>query len=446
MRREQNPVILQIVRFGLPIVVAVFYATAARGFAYTADEAFSTADWSACLLGRISAEVAVNQFSPFWSVLVALGGMFGLDVLLTAKIMSLVFGCFALLALYLLGVEVLDDRILAFCAALMVALDPWLLQMGPSGSGATSLLTLSLATLFFIKREDYALATLFAGLCTLIATPSAVLFLCVLGEIWKGKRRNAGKIIAASGVLYVAVLLPWFVVAVVRDLPLLPQLRVPGGSVAVSWLNMVPVVTFLTIAALGTTVLRRSPLLRFLSGGQPVWLWVWVAWTSVAGLLFARDFWLAGVPVLVVLAMQGVRIVIPALREEFPNYSTAFIFTAVLLVLNQTNFLMVSQDVMARAIDDQRDVAAVARWIGVHMPVAVAIETDQPGSLGYQLKTGVRVLPLGSNPRAPIVLAARTAMAGYDELFRPAGAHEDPSAPRRDGLALFQRQSQEGRP
>jgi hypothetical protein len=446
MRREQHPVILQIVRFGLPIVVAVYYVTAARGFAYTADEAYSCADWSACLIGRIPAGPAVDQFSPFWSLLVALGGSFGLDPLLTAKIMSLVFGCFALLALYLLGVELLDDRILAFCAALVSALDPWLLQMGPSGTAATSLVALSLATLFFIKREDYALATLFAGLCTLIAAPSAMLFLCVLGEIWSSREgRKAGRIIMASGVLYFAVVLPWIVVAVIKGHPILPQLRVPGDSVAISWLNVVPLVACAAIAAFGAMTLRRSPLLRQMTGGQWLSPWVWVAWTGVAGLLFARDFWLAGVPVLVLLAMQGVRIVLPALREENPNYSTAFLFTAALFVLNQTNFLMVSQDVMARTIDDQQDVAVVAQWIRAHLPAPVAIESAQPGSLGYQLKTVARVLPLGSNPQAPIVHAARAVLTGYDELYRPSAAHEDSSGQRRERLALFQRHSEEGR-
>lgn len=446
MQREQHPVITQITRFGLPVVVALYYVTAVREFAYTADEAYTTANWASYLLGQTPAAPAVGLFSPFWALLPALGGLFGLNLLFTTKIMSLVFGCFALLALYLVGVEVLEDRMLAFCAAIICALDPWMLQMGPSGAGITALLALSLATLFFLRRGDYALATLFAGISTLVAVPAVMLLFCILQEIRhepEGRRR--GKIALAAFLLYVAVVVPWIGFALLKGFPILPHVNAPGDSIAVSWLMLIPIVVLVALAGFGTRVVRHSPLLRLVSGKQPGSFWIWALWAGVVGFLFARDLWLAGIPPLILLALQGLRIVVPALREDVPAYGTAFVFAAAMLVLNQTNFLFISRDLMTRSLTEEHEITMIAAWMRANLPEATMVESERPGFLAHQMKGSARILAPARDHSAPFLLSSLTHVQEYVEVYRPASP-DDPARPSGGALALFRRQGEEAQP
>jgi hypothetical protein len=447
MRREQHPAITQIVRFGLPLVVAVFYATAARGFAYTADAGYSAAEWAQHLLGPIATPPAITLFSPLWTLLTALGGLMGLDVLLVAKVLSLVFGCFALLALYLLSVELLDDRILAFCVSLIVALDPWLLQAGPSGTAATALAALSIAALFFMRREDFALASLLVGFCTLIALPAAALFVSLLLEISAARReRGSIKVMAASGLVYLAVLLPWFMFALLKGLPFLPSVQVPGDSIAISWFGVLTIVMSASLAIAGLITVRRSPLVRLLAGDQVTGLWIWVVWIACAGLVFDRDVWLAGLPVLALLALHGLRAIVPALRDDAPNYSFAFLFVGIMLVLNQSTYFLLTKGAMARAMEDQQAVAVIAQWIKSNIPDVTTVESEEPGTLEYFLRTGTRVVPLEKAPRSQLILTARTEVPGYEEVYRPAPVIDDSSRHEHGRVALFRRHLQESQP
>jgi len=447
MRREQPPVITQIVRFGLPLVVAVFYATAARGFAYTADAGYAAAEWAQHFLGTIAAPPPIAQFSPFWSLLTALGGLMGLDVLLVTKVLSLVFGCFALLALYLLSVEILDDRILAFCVSLIVALDPWLLQAGPSGTAAAALVALSITALFFMCRGDFALASLFAGFATLVALPAAALLVSLLFEILAVRRgKGPMKVIAAAGLVYVAVLLPWFVFAVIKGFPLFPSFRLPGDSLAISWFGMLPIGISIALALSGAMAVRRSPLVRLLAGGQPTALWIWVVWIVCAGLLFGSDAWLAGLPVLALLAVHGLRAIVPALRDKTPNYGFAFLFVGGMLVLNQSTFFLWTKGSMAGAIEDQQEVTAIAQWIKMNVPDVATVESEQPGALGYFLRTGAQVVPLERTPRSQFVIVARAEVPGYKEVYRPSSMIDDSSGQEGGRFALFQRHLEEPKP
>jgi hypothetical protein len=446
MRSKQHPVIVQIVRFGLPVVVALYYVTAVRGFAYTTDEAYATANWASYLLSQTPSAPAIGPFSPFWVLLPALGGLFGLNLLFTAKIMSLVFGCFALLALYLVGVEVLEDRILAFCASIICALDPWMLQVGPSGSGSTTLLALSLATLFFLRRGDYALATLFAGMSTLVAVPAVMLLLCILLDLGhEPEGRKRAKIALAALLLYVAVVVPWIGFAVSKGFPILPHVNAPGDSIATSWLMLIPIVVLVVLAGFGTRVVRHSPLLRLVAGRQPGSFWIWALWTGVAGFFFARDLWLAGIPLFIVLALHGVRILVPALRDELPAYGTAFLFTAAMLVLNQTNFLFISRDLIARSLTEEQEVTMVAAWMRANLPAATTVESERPGLLEYQMKERAHVLGPGSVHTAPYVLTSLPNVPGYLELHR-AAYPDDPTRPGGGTFGLFRRQGEESRP
>jgi hypothetical protein len=437
MTERQHPLIPQIVRFGMPLVVAVYYATAARGFAYTADPGYDATTWASLLLGSHAGVPGAETFSFFWTILLALGGTLGLDLLLTAKIMSLIFACFGLLGLYLLGVEILEDRVLAFSAAMVVALDPLLLQAGPSGTPATALLALSVASLFFARRRDFALAAVFAGLATACAWPAAMLMVALSVDVLSlHGDRHRGKTLLAVLLVFLAVVSPWVLFAVKRGLPVISA-GVPGSALSAGWWTVVPALLCLVPAGAGILAVRRVRLLRLVVGEPLPGLMVWILWTAIVALVLARDFWLAGAPVLVLGAMQGLRALVPALREERAGYSAAFGGVALLLVVNQVIFLSVGRSGMARAIEEEREIVPLVQWVSARLPATITIESDAPGLVAYHLRAGQRVTPRRGS--AEFVIASERTLDGYREIFRPTRLGDDVLEGTAGRFALFQR-------
>jgi hypothetical protein len=440
MKNQQHPMIVQVVRFGLPLVVAVYYATAARGFPYTADCGYAAANWSALLLGQRTGLPGTGMFSLFWTVLLALGGTLGLDLLLVGKIMSLLFACFGVLGLYLLGVEILDDRILAFSAALIVALDPLLLQAGPCGTPATALMALSTASLFFTRRRDFALAAVFAGLGTVLAWPAAVLMVSLGLEVRSlsdGPSRSETFFGACA--VFLAVVLPWMVFAWAKGLPLVSDIGVPGSALAIGWWTLVPALLCVLMTVAGIVVIHRSRLLQLVLG-EPSWgVLAWILWVGVAGFLCGRDFWLAGSPLLLLGAMQGLRAMVPALREEVANYSVAFGATALLLVVNQAIFLTAGKESMNEALEAEQDAIPSVQWISARLPAAITIESEVPGLTECLLRSGQRVSPRPASVTAEYVLSSEKSIQGYREIFRSSQPVADPLETGAGRFALFQR-------
>jgi hypothetical protein len=440
MKDRQHPLILQIVRFGLPLVVAVYYATAARGFSYTADPGYASVNWAALLLGQRFGLPGTQMFSLFWTALLALGGTLGLDLVLVAKILSLVFACFGILALYLLGVEILDDRILAFSLVLIAALDPLLLQSGPSGTPATCLLALSVASLFFARRRDFALASVFAGLATVLAWPAVMLMFAIgLEVLLLREDRPRAKTLVAALLVFLAIVSPWVLFAWRKGLPVICGSGVPGSALAIGWWTVIPAAICLVPALGGILAVWRSRLLRLVVGDPSGGLLLWVLWAFVVGVFLARDFWLAGAPVLLLGALQGLRALVADLREEYAGYSTAFAAVALMLVLNQVIFLTVGQANMARTIDAEGDLAPIVQWVGAQLPADITIESEAPGLVEYHLRSGQRVLPPRVGGRAEYVVSDERSIEGYREIFRPSQTGEGVLESAGGRFALFQR-------
>lgn len=440
MKNEPHPLVLQIVRFGLPLVVAVYYATAARGFSYTADPGYAAADWATLLLGQRFGVPGTQMYSLFWTVLLALGGTLGLDLLLVAKILSLLFACFGILALYLLGVEILDDRILAFSVALIAALDPLLLQAGPSGTPATALLALGVASLFFARRGDFALGAVFAGLATVLAWPAAMLMVSLGFEVGSmTDQRPKVKTSVAAALVFLAVVVPWVVFARVKGLPMVSDSSVPGGALAIGWWTVIPAALCLIPVITGILSVRRAWLLRLVVGEPARGLLVWIIWTIFVAAVWSRDFWLAGSLVLIVGAMQGLRVLVPGLRDEFPNYSVAFGATAFLLVASQVIFLSAGNAGMAGTVEAEQDVVSIVQWVSSRLPAGITVESEAPGLTGYHLRSGQRVYSRPAVVPADYVISTESSVRGYREIYRPSRDGGDPLGSGAGKFALFQR-------
>jgi hypothetical protein len=229
---EEHHIVRALVRYGIPALILIFYVTASLRFDYTPDSTFLSL-------------LSLRQSSPasLWSALLSAAGLFRVDALIAAKVFSLFFSCFVILYSYLIANEVLRDHLLALCVALAVAVQSWLLQLAPSGSGVNFALFLSLATIFFLLRNEYIIATIFAGLASLVAWQAVgLLFVLAVDAFINSVNKNhSTKIMATIALVYFGVILPWILYSlyvgkallpneiVVSDVPtLLPQIAFEG--------------------------------------------------------------------------------------------------------------------------------------------------------------------------------------------------------------------------
>jgi hypothetical protein len=441
VKQEQNPVILQVVRYGLPLVVAVFYCTAALSFHYTPDSTYVPLQWVRSGEGVILPLHAGEGQNPLWMLLLKAGGVVRLDLLLTAKVFSLVFCCFSLLALYLVAVAVTRDRLLALCCALVAALDPLLLQAGPSGGGLGLGLSLSLTAMFFLLRGEDLPAALFAGLCSLVFWQAFLLFALILVDI--GINRPApGKsrwLIGAVSIVYGVVVAPWVLVALAYGRSPAPELVPFAEFPAVTWLRVLLLLLCAGLVVAGFIFNRKSGKAEESPVRSGAILWSWVLWMAICGVVWGQDFWFLGALLIVVGAFDGLRRVVTVRSAIEPAYAFAFLLTGVFLFINQFTFISSVKPVMARVADEAQDLEYVAFWAKAHVPPAAKIQSEKTGLVGYITERSVDTLPDGAGPVAEFVVSTRSYLPGYVEVYRPQLSALDSLA---DGarVAFFQRQ------
>jgi len=239
--------------------------------------------------------------------------------------------------------------------------------------------------------------------------------------------------------VFFAVVGPWVLFAWLKGLPVISGSSVPGSALAVGWWTAVLAAVCLIPALAGILALRRSRLLRLVVGDPPRGLLLWIIWTFGIGVFLAPDFWIAGFPVLLLGAMQGLRTLVPALREEYARYSIAFGAVALMLVVNQVVFLSVGQASMAGMVEAEEDIVPIVEWVGARLPAAITIESEAPGLVEYHLRSGQRVFPGRVVGSADYVISRERSVAGYREIFRPSQTGGDVLETTGGRFALFQR-------
>jgi len=338
-------------------------------------------------------------------------------------------------------VEVTRDRLLALCCTLVAALDPLLLQTGPSGGSLGLGLSLSLATLFFLLRGEDVPAALFAGLCSLVFWQACLLFVLILVDIGvngpgPGKSRW---LIGAVTIVYGVVVAPWILLALANGRSPVPVLVPFGEFPAVNWLRVLLLLLCAGLIVAGFFLNRRSGEAEEHPGRSRAILWSWILWMAAAGVVWGQDFWFLGGLLIVVGAFDGLRRIAAARPAGEPAYALAFLLTGVFLLVNQVTFVSSVRPVMARAADEAQDLEYVAFWAKAHLPPEAKIQSEKTGLVGYITERSVDPLPDGVGPDAEFVVTTRRYLPGYNEVYRPQLTAVDSLADAAR-VALFQRQ------
>ncbi len=409
----------KLVRIGLPLVILIFYVSAALEFGYTPDNAFTLIRAARDIVDGAGG-FAAGSVSPLWVALLAAAGWGHLDPVLAAKVLSLLFACTAVALAYLIAHEVTVDRVIAFCAALAVAMQYWLLQTAPSGTPLALALALSLACVFFLLRNDYLLAAVLTGLLAMVFWQAVAFLAVILLDVLLNavSRRRALQVALASLLVFFAVQLPWILFASVNRLDLLPRIGGPGDLPVPSTPVAVMLLLLVLLAASNFLpgVRRREGEGGFGRAHVPVFLWM--AILATLGLTAGGDHAFLLLPLLTVYAMSGLRN-LAGLGKWGMGYTAVFVLTAVVLLVDQMAYNGLSKPRMARAREESTDLAMIGVWIKGSLPDSAHVDGVHPQLLQYYSRHRVDALGAGPEEAAQFVVCAADSMPGFVQAYRP---------------------------
>lgn len=419
---EHHPVTVQIARFGLPLIILIFYVTASLSFEYTPDSTYSTLQQVKVMSELGSPDAGSNAPSPLWMLLIVIGRLLHVDALVTAKVFSLFFSSFIILFSYLLANEVLRDHLLSFCIALVVATQWWLLQAAPSGSALGLGLLLSLVSVFFLLRNEYLLSAFFVGLTSLVFWQAVGLMALLMADVVLNSvdRRHVAKMMAGVPLVYCCIVLPWVLYAFVHGFSIVPTL-VPHGEMSgfsVAAVLALSVMGGLTLAAV-IVIARSGEEGRMVIRTQVAPL-LWICVVLLVGSIANLDFLYMGIPLVIVYGFLGLREILVVAGWGRLVYTVALVLTGVLIIQSQVTFGSVRSTTIQSSVDENGKLVSIAIWLKANTSAETLVVTDRPGIVGYYSDLPVTVLN-GKKENAPYVVSKATELDGYDLAFTPTG-------------------------
>lgn len=418
MTDDQPSFVISVTRYGMPLVVGIFYLTASLGFEFTSDSAMHLAS---IVKYGFTSPLHDGYPSPLWHFLVSVGTVFHLDPLLTSKVLSLVFSCVTILASYLVANEILRDRLIAFCISLALAMQGWLLQLSPSGSALSLAIALTMAVLFFMLRNEYVVAPFCLGLCTLIYWQAVFLLIPLCVDVWINSvsKQRALKVILSACLVYLSALLPWAMYAWINNVEGTPVLLRVSELPNTSFIAMSVLVVLGVLGVVGLVLLQMARQSRKESVRVHSGVLLFVIVMTLQALILHVETWYAALPLVVTYAFLGLAEMLKRFGREQLLYSASFVLTGLLLVHLQFDYYGGNKSSMAAAIRQTNELRIAAEWIKVNTASGVDVCAENPGVLEYHAERPVALLSQNEEARCELVVTSRQEMQGYEVVFRP---------------------------
>lgn len=396
---DEHPVVLLLTRFAVPALILLFYVTAALRFEYTPESTFAT-------LVALDA----SPVSSVWSALLALASMLNIDPWLAAKVFSMVSCCFALLFSYLIAHEVVGDRLLALCVVLVLSMQAWLIQLAPSGSGVGFALLLTLASVFFLLRNDYLVASIIAGLATLVSWQNIVLLPVLLLDAYINsvQKSRSAKVALSILLVFASVLLPWVLYALYTGAAVLPdevgRSDVPTFLPHLSFEMVILVgVMFVGVAMLAS---RERQLLRLHTA--PL-LWIAIA-SFTHHVMFALTL-----PLIVVYAFFAVQHVMMSFGKARLAQVGGVLLTALLLAYNQFVLLPATTSLIDEASTTSAGLKSAALWLRTNAQEDESISVPAEHNRLVEFYAARPIATSG----ARFLISADRQVSGFEVVFDP---------------------------
>ena len=427
MSNDRQSLVTNITRYGLPIVVGIFYLTASLGFDYTSESTFQLTS-----IVRSGATFSGEGFpSPLWQFILTLGSWLHLNTLLASKVLSLVFSCVAILVTYLIANEVLRDRLIAFCVSLAMAMQGWLLQTAPSGSALTLAITLTLAGLFFTLRNEYVVAPFMFGLCTLVFWQAVFLLVPLCLDIWMNSvsKQRSVKVVLSGCIVYLSALLPWVLYVWKNDVNGLPILLQVSELPQVSFPSWIVITVLLAIACSGFVVGVRFSQDRMETVRTNIGVMIFVIILAFLGIVYHAEVWIAVIPIIATYAFSGIAELLKRLGRPHVLYGTSLMLTGLLLVHLQFDYYRWNKAAMGAAIGRAGELRIVGEWLKLNSVVSHTVCAERPFALAYCAERPVALIGNHDESCGDLIVTSRREVAGYDVVFTPEPVHESSGIP-----------------
>jgi len=444
LKHDHNPAVLQVVRYGLPLVILIFYVSASWNYSYTPDSTFLSLRLARSFAAEgVLAPMPAHLYAapnPLWSVFIALGSILNVDEILIAKIFSLFFSSLGVLLAYLLASEILRDRFLAFCSALAVATSGLVLQVAPAGSALPFAMTLMLAALFFMLRNDYLLSALLLGLGTLIFWQAAGGFLLLLLDAWLNSTtpRHRARVVLVSILLYACIVGPWLLFSALRSVPPLPWLAglddYPELSLATGVAAVIPTV----VAAAAFLGMMRHRQFDGLTRQSHMIVILWACWFLACFAIWGWDFYLFALPVVIIYALSSVQ-QLSLMPRSAAAYAQALLLTGALILLHQLAFNHASRPVMAQTERNSEELMELAYWIKDGIPEEAAVSARRPELLAYYARRPIGFWNTIGRPSTEYVVSEEEDVWGYDVVHRASRLDADELLPGAGRFAVWRK-------
>lgn len=411
-----SPVGWLLARFAVPAILLVFYLTAALHFDYTPDGTYVVARFAE-QLGTGTAWSGDGSPGIPWALLSATGRWLGLKPILVAKVFSLFFCSMGILLVYLLAVELLDDRVFALLVSLVVASQAWLIQCAASGSGVALTFALVMAAVVFLLRNEYLLSVLCVGVATMNSWPAAGLLIGLMVDaVVNSRSRRRGITIAFAVVMvFIAMILPWILYASWAGVPVLtglPPIDPPTGPSMAGGLTILfaVIMGIVGYAADWTGGRGRPALLNHLG------FLCLIAWCLGAGFAGESDLWRCAVPCLLAIVFFGLERYRRWRSGAATSFAAAIVVAAALLVSAQAEFLLVTRPAMRDRNAETEDLISIAYWIRSGPP-SVRFSAEERGVVEYYLQRPAIAPESGERP--DLVISALPELRGFEMVYSP---------------------------
>ena len=400
-----------VVKYGIVVVTAVFYISAAMHFDYTPD-----ASYVSC---RVATHVASgdgfvfnpNQPSagtggPVWTLIVAAGVWIGLDAPVVAKTFDLVFSCLALFGVYFLASVILRDKIAAFFAVLLFSVDAWVLRTSASGLGFSLPLVLVAVTLFYGFRRQYALASFVNGFVVLSAPLEGIALFGIMMldafAFWRGRKGLPARLIRSLAGIS-ATVIPWIAYATLRAVPLGTETDIvtftttpvsgPSAGSELIW-YMATGGVLLGVLLFGHCLAAVRSDWRLMAPSSFPLLWAVAALGLTLALspeAMART-WVLVAPVIVIYGLLGLYYLSVFVIGPGPRSTVALLaVVAVSIAANQAVYhLKVVPEMNRTVVEMQEQVRPMAHWIRSRIASDETLVVPFVGMIGWV--SGVRVV------------------------------------------------------
>ncbi len=357
------------VRFGVPGLMLVFYISAALHLAYAPDSTFMTI-----------LRVGNGDIRSLWDALLAAASLFDVDLLLTAKALSLLFSCCAILLTFLIANEILRDYLHAFCVTLCLSMEAWLLQVAPSGSGTGFVLFLTLAAVFFLLRNDYLLSAIFTGVASLVIWQASFLMVALLVDAGFNSvdKVRSRKVMGAMILVFIATVLPWILYSVYAGGMLLPNELHWSDTPEVSLQMSFQVLLLSGLMFVGVVILaaRHRQTLRIHSS-----MLIWIGIASFS----SRQLLLLVFPLVLAFCVLSARLVGEMFRRPAFGHLAVLIVTALILAYSQFVVRPATTQAMDMTSVESSSMKVMGNWLRANTQdgVTVSYPAGREGVLQY---------------------------------------------------------------